>query len=177
MNLKKLSIILAIVFTLILCISAVSAVENESVTTSHDNNQGENILGNESSVTNTSNDAPKENTQTQTQTQTAPKKTTRPVRTDVDADSVVVSYKKKGYFKVKVENDDTDRPVKNLKLKIKVFTKSKSKTYTIKTNSKGIAKFNTKNLKVGVHKVIITSTDSKYKMLWKMVTNKLHNNI
>lgn len=156
MNLKKISIILVIVLSLILCISAVSAVENETVTPSQDNNQGETTKSNMIA----DNNAPKDNTQTQT----APKKTTRPVRTDVDADSVVVSYKKKGYFKVKVENDDTDRPVKDLKLKIKVYTKSKSKTYTIKTNSKGIAKFNTKNLKVGVHKVIVTSTDSKYQI-------------
>ena len=159
MNLKKISIILVIVLTFILCISAISAVENENVTPSQDYNQKEPTQSNMSTETN----VPKDNTQTQP----APKTNTRPVRTDVDADDVVVSYKKKGYFKVKVENDDTDRPVKNLKLKIKVFTKSKSKTYTIKTNSKGIAKFNTKNLKVGVHKVIVTSTDSKYKVYEK----------
>ena len=84
------------------------------------------------------------------------------IDTDVDADDVAVEHKKNGFFKVKVKNDDTDRPIKNLKIKLKIFTKSKSKTYKIKTNSKGIAKFNTKNLKMGKHKVIITSSDDNY---------------
>lgn len=158
MNLRKIALLCVIMLSLILCISAVSA-ENETVTPIEDNNQG---TAPEVPSENVNSNVEKENTQTQTQP--APKKTSRPIRTDVDVDDVVVTYKKKGYFKVKVENDDTDRPVKNLKLKIKVFTKSKSKTYTIKTNSKGLAKFNTKNLKVGVHKVVVTSTDSKYKI-------------
>ena len=75
---------------------------------------------------------------------------------------LLLNTRKNKYFKVKVEDDNNDRPVKNLKLTIKVYTKSKFKSYTIKTNSYGIAKFNTKNLKIGKHKVIITSEDSKY---------------
>ena len=90
MNLKKISIILVIVLTFILCISAISAVENENVTSSQDDNQKEPTQTNMSTETN----VPKDNTQTQP----APKTNTRPVRTDVDADDVVVSYKKKGYF-------------------------------------------------------------------------------
>jgi hypothetical protein len=80
----------------------------------------------------------------------------------VDADDVAVVHKKKSYFKVKVKNDDTDKPVKNLKLKLKVFTKKKSKTYSIKTNSMGIAKFNTKVLGTGKHKVVVSSADDQY---------------
>lgn len=162
MNLKRLTIISLIMLSLILCISAVSAVENGNVTPIEDGNQNVNSDANQDTNINTNQNT--NNVKENTQTQTAPKKTTKPIRTDVDADDVVVTYKKKGYFKVKVENDDTDRPVKNLKLKVKVFTKSKSKTYTIKTNSYGIAKLNTHKLKIGIHKVIVTSTDSKYKI-------------
>ena len=71
---------------------------------------------------------------------------------------------KNSFFKVKVENEKTDKPIKNLKLNVKVISKSKSKVFVIKTNSKGIAKLNTKSLGLGDHKVIITSADVKYKI-------------
>ena len=48
-----------------------------------------------------------------------------------------------------------------------MFTKSKSKTYKIKTNSRGIAKFNSKVLGKGNHKVIVTSDDPKYNVYKK----------
>jgi hypothetical protein len=38
-----------------------------------------------------------------------------------------------------------------------VFTGKKYNTYTVKTNKKGLAKINTKSLKIGKHKVIISS--------------------
>ena len=50
----------------------------------------------------------------------------------------------------------------NVKVKIKVFTGKKFKTYTVKTNKKGIAKINTKNLKTGKHKVVISSGNKNY---------------
>lgn len=94
----------------------------------------------------------------------------------MDADDVVVAYKKKSYFKVKVKDDDTNKPLKKFKIKLKIYTKSKSKTYTIKTNSKGIAKFNTKNLKLGDHKVVITSADpsAKFKEKAHIFVGKKH---
>lgn len=45
----------------------------------------------------------------------------------------------------------------NVKVKIKVFTGKKFKKYIVKTDKKGIAKINTKNLKTGTHKVVISS--------------------
>ena len=44
-----------------------------------------------------------------------------------------------------------------IKLKLRIYTGKKYKTYTVKTNKKGVAKFNTKKLKRGKHKVKILS--------------------
>ena len=61
------------------------------------------------------------------------------------------------YFKVTVKNTKTKKVISGVKVKIKVYTGKKYKTYTVKTNSKGIAKLNVKSLKVGTHKVVVTS--------------------
>ena len=65
----------------------------------------------------------------------------------------------KKYFKVKVKNKKNKKVIKGVKVKIKVYTGKKAKTYTAKTNAKGIAKISTKKLKVGKHKVIVTSAN------------------
>ena len=60
-------------------------------------------------------------------------------------------------FKVTVKNTKTKKIIKGVKVAIKVYTGKKYKTYTVKTNSKGIAQLNVKSLKVGTHKVVVTS--------------------
>ncbi|MDO5810713.1 MAG: hypothetical protein Q4Q37_06420, partial [Methanobrevibacter sp.] len=65
----------------------------------------------------------------------------------------------KKYFKVTVKNKKTKKVIKGVKVKVKVYTGKKAKTYKIKTNSKGIAKLSVKKLKVGKHKVVVTSAD------------------
>ena len=65
----------------------------------------------------------------------------------------------KNYFKVTVKNKKTKKVIKGVKVKIKVYTGKKSKTYKVKTNKKGIAKLSTAKLKVGKHKVVITSAN------------------
>ena len=62
------------------------------------------------------------------------------------------------YFKVTVKYYKSKKVVKGLKLKVKVAGKS----YTIKTNSKGVARLNIKNIKKGTHKVVISSKNSKF---------------
>ena len=84
--------------------------------------------------------------------------------TTVKAPKVTHKYKKSKYFKVTVKHKSTKKLVKGLKVKVKVYTGKKYKTYTIKTNSKGVAKLNTKKLKVGKHKVVISSGNSYYKV-------------
>lgn len=80
--------------------------------------------------------------------------------TTVKAPKLTAKYKKSKYFKVTVKHKTTKKAVKNTYIKLKID----KKTYKVKTNSKGIAKFNTKKLKVGKHKVTITSANSNYKI-------------
>lgn len=61
-------------------------------------------------------------------------------------------------LKITVKNKKTKEPIKNLKLRLKIG----KKVYAVKTNSKGIAKFNPKFLKAGTHKVKIYSANFKY---------------
>ena len=65
----------------------------------------------------------------------------------------------KKYFKVKVKNKKTKKVITGVKVKIKVYTGKKVKTYTAKTDAKGIAKISTQKLKVGKHKVVVTSAN------------------
>lgn len=65
----------------------------------------------------------------------------------------------KKYFKVTVKNKKTKKVIPGVKIKVKVYTGKKAKSYTVKTNSKGIAKLSTAKLKVGKHKVVITSAN------------------
>ena len=65
----------------------------------------------------------------------------------------------KKYFKVTVKNKKTKKVIAGVKVKIKVYTGKKAKTYTAKTNSKGIAQICTNKLKVGTHKVVVTSAN------------------
>ena len=52
-----------------------------------------------------------------------------------------------------------EEDLNDVKVKIKVYTGKKAKTYAAKSNAKGIAKLLTKKLKVGKHKVIVTSAN------------------
>ena len=80
----------------------------------------------------------------------------------VKAPKVKFKYKKSKYFKVIVKHQKTKKGIKKIKLKLKVYTGKKYKIYKIKTNNKSIAKLNTKKLKRGTHKVIITSLNKNY---------------
>ena len=86
--------------------------------------------------------------------------TVKKAPTIIKAPKVTSKYKKSNYFKVNVKNKITKSPVKKTYVKIKID----KKTYKVKTNSKGVAKINTKKLKVGKHKVVISSGSANYKM-------------
>lgn len=77
-------------------------------------------------------------------------------KTSVKAPKITAKYKKSKYFKITVKSNK--KAVKKLLLKVKIG----KKTYKIKTDSKGIAKFNTKKLKKGTYKVKITSGNTNY---------------
>ena len=82
-------------------------------------------------------------------------------KTTVKAPGVTAKYKQNKYFEVTVKNYQ-GKPIKNLKLTLKVLNNHKYTYYKIKTNSKGIAKFNTKKLKAGNNIVYIYNPDKKY---------------
>ena len=85
------------------------------------------------------------------------------IKTSVQADEKAVKYKKSSYFKIKLQ-DKNKTLLKNVKLKVTVKSGNKIKVFNIKTNSKGIAQFNTKGLKVGKYSVNITADDDNYTM-------------
>lgn len=84
--------------------------------------------------------------------------------TTISAPKVSARYKKSKYFKVTVKSKVTKKVVSGVKVKIKVYTGKKYKTYTVATNKKGIAKINTKKLRRGKHKVVISSGNKNYSM-------------
>ncbi|WP_298534016.1 Ig-like domain-containing protein [uncultured Methanobrevibacter sp.] len=147
MKLKTFSIAILLFLTLIISIGAIAADDIADV------NDAPSNTSTASTNTSTTTDSPKTTTST----------TVKKVDTKVSADQVANEYKKSRYFKVKVK-DKNGHVVKNIKIKLKIYTGSKYKSYTVNTNSKGIAKFNTKSLKLGNHKVVISSADSKYKI-------------
>ena len=61
-------------------------------------------------------------------------------------------------FDITVKNKKTKKPIANIILKIKIL----KKVYTVKTDSKGIAKFNTKRLGIGSHSLTIYSGNINY---------------
>ena len=78
-------------------------------------------------------------------------------KTIVKAPKVTHKRGKSKYFKVTVKNKVTKKGVNALKVKLRIYTGKKYKTYTVKTNKNGVAKFNTKKLKRGKHKVVLLS--------------------
>lgn len=83
-------------------------------------------------------------------------------KTIVKAPKVTNKYKKSKYFKVTLKYKATKKVITGIKIKIKVYTGKKYKTYTVKTNKKGVAQINTKKLKKGSHRVVISSGNSYY---------------
>lgn len=81
----------------------------------------------------------------------------------VSAPAGTVMYKDNHYYEITVKNSYV-APVKKLVLKVKVYTGKKYNTYSIKTDSKGIAKLQTRNLKLGTHKISITTKNKDYKV-------------
>lgn len=83
-----------------------------------------------------------------------------PIKTKVKFSNGISKYKKSKYYKIKITDKKTKKPIKYLKfkLKLKLFNKN-YKTYTLKTNGRGIAKFNMKKLKPGSYAVHLLSSD------------------
>ena len=81
-------------------------------------------------------------------------------KTTLKAPKVTNKYKKSQYFKATIKLKG--KAVKKVKINLKIYTGKKYKNYAITTDNNGIAKFNTKSLSIGKHKVVITSKNSCY---------------
>ena len=90
--------------------------------------------------------------------------TVKKAKTTVKAPKITVKYKKSKYFKATIKNKATGAVVKNIKVKVKVYTGKKYRTFTLKTDKKGVIKFNTKKFKRGPHKVKFTSKNMNYEI-------------
>jgi predicted outer membrane repeat protein len=77
---------------------------------------------------------------------------------------VTVPYNSGKTLKVSVKNSKTKTPVENAKLTVKAYTGKKHSTYTITTDKKGVAKFDTSRLSVGKHKIVISAADKSVKL-------------
>lgn len=145
MNFKKLAIIFLALLILIFSMSIISASGDVHTNETSDKN-----------IT------PSDGNNTDIDNQTVPENITKEkIKTKVQADQKAVKYKKSTYFKIKLR-DENNVLLKNVKLKVTVTSCKKIKIFKVKTNSKGIAQFNTKGLKIGKHNVKITSEDENY---------------
>ncbi len=157
MNLKRLSIIFLIFLTLMVSISVISAADSEVAALGTSNDEVDrSVLSNSTQAVEQTQNVVNSDVKQTTKSNLPPK-----TKTKVEADQVAVTYKKKGIFKVKVE-DRYDDEISHAKIKVKIGTGSKAKTFSVKTNSYGVAKINTKSLKTGAHKVVIISNDDRY---------------
>lgn len=84
--------------------------------------------------------------------------TVEKAKTQVSAPKIKAKYRQSKNFKITVKH--AKKPVKKITLKVKID----KKTYKLKTSSKGIAKISTKNLKVGKHRVVISSGNANYQI-------------
>lgn len=160
MNIKKLTLIFLAFVTLILSVGIICASEDISDLQTSENNTDVVVPTNTQDT-----EVLKENSTSAQPQQTAPDQSAsqpavkNKIKTKVEADQKAVKYKKSTYFKVKIENRyDDDIPISHVKIKIKVG----KKVFKVKTNGNGVAKINTKSLKKGTHKVVITSLDDRY---------------
>ena len=188
MKIKHFPILVLLLLTVIISIGSIAASEDLEVATDLDNsdngdslNLADNIVdgdsiaqagsdesavlsdSDESEDQDDSDDSTAQSESSDSSTNEKTSKSVKKISTKVSADQVANEYMKSKYFKVKVK-DRNGKYVKNVKINLKVYTGSKFKRYTVKTNYKGIAKFNTKSLRLGNHKVVISSADDKYKI-------------
>ena len=79
-------------------------------------------------------------------------------QTTVKAPKLNTTLNESKTFEITVKDKNTKNPIKGLKLKLKI----NNKVYTIKTDSKGVARFNPKSLGIGNYNVLIYSGNLKY---------------
>lgn len=84
------------------------------------------------------------------------------IPTTIKAPSVTNTFNNTGYFKVTIKNKNTAKAVAKLKVKVKLTANGITKTYTVKTDSEGVAKLDTKDLSAGTYNVVLAPATNKY---------------
>ncbi|MBQ2665725.1 hypothetical protein [Methanobrevibacter sp.] len=87
--------------------------------------------------------------------------------TTVKAPKLIKSINESKTFDITVKSRKTDEAIPNLSLKIKVS----NKIYTVKTDSDGVARFNTRYLDIGSHDVTVYSANIRYYVSAKSTIN------
>lgn len=82
--------------------------------------------------------------------------------TIVKAPSVTAKFNESRFFKVLVKNKNTRKAIESAKIKISLSFNGTTKNYTLRTDSIGIAKINTKDLLKGAYRVVISQANKKY---------------
>ena len=80
----------------------------------------------------------------------------------IKAPPVTNKFNETKYFKITLINKNMNKVLAGFSIKLKITTGNKTDVYTIKTDNNGIAKFNTKNLLMGSHKVVLAPANNKY---------------
>ncbi len=84
------------------------------------------------------------------------------IPTTINAPIVKNTFNTTKYFKVSVKNKNTNKAISKLKINLKLTQNGKTADYSIITDKKGVAKFNTKDLKIGTYNVVLSPTNNKY---------------
>jgi len=84
--------------------------------------------------------------------------------TIISAPNITNEFNQTRYFEVAVKDKSTNCVVSGIKIKIKLSTSNFTKYFTIKTDSKGVAKLNTKDLLNGTYSVAIGPANNKYRI-------------
>ena len=84
-----------------------------------------------------------------------------------------VDYKSNSYFEFILNAYHSYSSIDHAKVILKIWTGKKVKQYTLRTNTDGWAEFNTKNLKVGTHKVQLIYNGKMYETFGCKATAKI----
>ncbi|MDO5811093.1 MAG: Ig-like domain-containing protein [Methanobrevibacter sp.] len=77
------------------------------------------------------------------------------------ASKLTVAHKKSTKWSIKL-TDFSGKGISGKNILLKIFTGKKYKTATVKTDANGVAKYNTKKLSAGTHKIIASFVDDNY---------------
>ena len=77
------------------------------------------------------------------------------------ASKLTVAHKKSTKWSIKL-TDSKGKGISGKNILLKIYTSKKYKTATVKTDANGVAKYNTKKLSAGTHKIIASFVDDNY---------------